>query len=261
VIKTSVLLLILFLNAFVLNHTIVKNKIIKIPHNIVGVVFVLISLPLIELDANLWTGISSLLLILLYDQLLNFSHLSNIKNAIFKTGFILGLMTLTNSGFGCFYPIILGALFYYSQFNWKHMAIQLIGLFYPLGFAYVISKIYTPLNFFSTLPEYKQNLSNALHDYYLWVFIFLTILALSVQELYKNYYRKTEKAKKGFNLLFFFSALIMSHTLLFKSALLTPLISIPVSILVANYLIYIKNVKFRTFLLGLLFLSFIFKIF
>tara|TARA_B100000945_G_scaffold302935_1_gene286990 strand:+ start:5286 stop:6071 length:786 start_codon:yes stop_codon:yes gene_type:complete len=261
VIKTSVLLLLLFLSAFVLNHTIVKNNIIKIPNNIVGIVFVLISLPLIELDASLWTGISSLLLVLLYDQLLNFSHLVNIKNAIFKTGFILGLMTLAYSGFSYFYPIILVSLFYYSQFNWKHMAIQLMGLFYPLGFVYVISKIYTPLNLFSILPKYSQNFSSALHDYYLWGFIVLAIFILSIQELYKNYYRKTEKAKKGFNILFFFSAFIISYTLLFKSFLLTHLVSIPVSILVANYLIYIKNVKFRTFLLGLLCLSFIFKFF
>ena len=183
------------------------------------------------------------------------------NDPIFKTGFILGLMTLTYSGFSCFYPIILISLFYYSQFNWKHVAIQLMGLFYPLGFVYVISKIHTPLNLFSTLPKYNQNFSNALHDYYLWGFIFLTILILSIQELYKNYYRKTETAKKGFNILFFFSALIISYTLLFKSVLLTHLVSIPVSILVANYLIYIKDIKFRTFLLGLLCLSFILKFF
>ena len=74
-----------------------------------------------------------------------------------------------------------------------------------------------------------------------------------------NYHRKKEKSKKALNILFMITICVLLLSIYLKSIQHIYFLCLPVSILIANYLIYTKYGKFRTFLVGLLTVSFIFK--
>ena len=81
------------------------------------------------------------------------------------------------------------------------------------------------------------------------------LIILAIRELYNNYYRKTEHAKKAFIILVIITLVIVLKSLI-TSWKFIYLLNIPITILITNYLIYIKSIKVRTFLLGLLLVSF-----
>jgi len=260
--KIGGLLLMIVLNAFLINKSIIQHRIIKIPSHITGLIFTILSLPLIHLESHWGATISMSLLILIYAEVINLTDSSSIQKTIFKTGFLLGLLVMVDNHFGWFYFIILMSLIYYSQFNWKNFLIQLIGLIYPPGTYYILSS----MNYQAILNPFKLDLvfnnnEYYLDNYYIFLSIIFILLILSINELYHNYYRKTENSKKAFNLLFFFLIIILLQTIASTSLKFIHLIIIPITIIISNYLIYTKNKKFRTFLLGLLFISFTLKFF
>ena len=257
--KIGGLLLMILLNAFLLNKAIIQHRVIKIPSHIISLIFIILSLPLIHLESHWGATISMSLLILVYAEIINLADSINIKKIIFKTGFIVGLLIMIDYHFSWFYFIILVSLLYYSQFNWKHFFIQLIGFVYPIGTYYVLSV----MSYQIILNPGKLDLVFSdkyyFDDYHIFLSIIFILLILSINELYHNYYRKKENAKKAFNLLLFFSIIILLQTIASTSLTFIHLMIIPMTIIFSNYLIYTKHKKFRTFLLGLLFISFIFK--
>ena len=257
--KIGGLLLMILLNAFLLNKAIIQHRIIKIPSQIISLIFILLSLPLIHLESHWGATISMSLLILIYTEIINLTDSINTKKIIFKTGFILGLLIMIDYHFSWLYFIILVSLIYYSRFNWKNFFIQLVGCVYPIGTYYLLSL----MNYQIILNAIKLDLifSNKYYfdDYHIFLSIIFILLIVSINELYHNYYRKKENAKKAFNLLFFFSIIILLQTMASTSLKFIHLMIIPMTIIISNYLIYMKHKKFRTFLLGLLFISFMFK--
>ncbi len=253
------LLFLLALNGFILNHAMIQNKTIKIPSFIISLVFIILSLPMIESYNNLSIVFSLLLLTLTYIQIINFNESISPKKRILKSSFFLSLMTLINIDFFLFYFILFFALIYYSKISWRHFAILLIGLTYPWIIYYSLYFIDINLQFelfnwtIFTNSTYQFN-ENIVH-----LFVLLIFLILASKELYFKFYKKSEHAKKAFNILFIFSFLILLQVVLFQSLILIYLLILPLTIIVSNYLIYIKSKKIRTFLLGLLLISFIFK--
>ena len=261
-VKTGGLLLMILLNAFLINKSVIPSKVIKIPSYMISLIFIILSLPLIHLTQHWGATISMSILILIYTEIINFTDLINIKKTIFKTGFFVGLLTMIDYHFIWIYLIIIMSLLYYSQFNWKHFFIQFIGFIYPAGFYYTLylSNYNIPENPFRLTASFDQ-LDHYFYDYHVFLFGILILFILSMIELYNNYYRKKENAKKAFNLLFVFIIFFSIQSLFLNSLKFIHLLIIPSTILIANYLIYTKHKKFRTFLLGLLFISFTFKFF
>jgi len=261
-VKTGGLLLMILINSFLINKSVIPSKIIKIPSYMISLIFIILSLPLIHLSQYWEATISMSILILLYTEIINLTDLINIKKTIFKTGFFGGLLTMIDYHFIWIYLIIIMSLLYYSQFNWKHFFIQLIGFIYPTGFysTLYLSNYNIPKSPFQLTESFDQ-LDHYFYDYHIFLFGILILFILSMIELYNNYYRKKENAKKAFNLLFVFIIFFSIQSLLLNSLKFIHLLIIPSSILIANYLIYTKHKKFRTFLLGLLFISFTLKFF
>ena len=260
--KFSGLVFMILLNAICLNRIIIINKIIKTPSYLSSFVFVICSLPLIHL-LNYWAfTISTLLFILIYNEIVQFNDTMERPGGVFKTGFFLGLIILIDYNTVFLYPSILFALLHYRQFNRKNFLIQLIGVLYPLMFYYILgvfdyinsNLLYTQAHSFETMYSYFKM-------YPTFLLIILTILLLSLYELYNNYYKKNEKSKRGFKMLLVIALTILTHALFAKSLKLLGFLIMPITITITNYLLYTKHKKFRTFLLGLLIVSFVFEIF
>jgi len=249
------LLFIYVASALWLNYNMIKEKTIKIPSYLTSFTFITLSFPLVNLQ-NAWNiALSLLFLICIYVEIIGVQNASNPKRKVFKTGFLLGCLILLDRSFCGFYPIILISLIYYQQFNWRHFIIQLLGLSYPLSLCYVL---------YSTviLPFKDLVLVDIYADFYRdpqWFFVIFILLIISLKELHYNYNKKTEKSKKAFNLLFVILMIIALQALLLSSMKFIHLFALPIAIIIANYLIYIRYKKFRTFLLGLLLVTFVLK--
>ena len=253
--KVGGLLFIYFISAFWLNYNVIKNKTIKTPSYLTSLIFIILSLPLVHLQNPLGTALSTLFLTFIYVEVINSADSTNPKKRILNAGFLLGCLITLNHSFICFYLIILIALIYYQIFNWRHAAIQIIGILYPITICYII---FAP-------PLLETNKSIFVHEYSVFykdlkcLLILLILLILSLKELYHNYYKKMEKSKKAFNLLFVILIMISLQAIVLHSVSFIHLLILPLTIIIANYLIYIKYKKFRTFLLGLLLITFMLK--
>jgi len=260
--KFSGLIFMILLNAICLNRILLINKIIKIPSYLSSFIFVICSLPLIHL-LNYWAfTIATFLFILIYNEMIQFNNVMEGAKGVFKTGLFLGLIIMIDYNTIFLYPIILFALLHYRQFNGKNFLIQLIGVLYPLMFYYILGGF----DYINTSLLYAQNPSfETIYSYFkmypVFLLIILTVLLLSLYELFNNYYKKNEKAKGGFKILLVIALTILIHALFSKSLKLLGFLIMPITIIITNYLLYTKHKKFRTFLLGLLIVSFMFEIF
>jgi len=202
-----------------------------------------------------------MLLIATYNEIIQCKNQYK-KIIIFKSGLFIGLMIVIDLSFWIFYLLTLFGLFYYKEFNWKHFIIQLLGLTAPLVFYYNLKILdFEIINLMYTNQHFSSPSRDILREYPVFLSMISFLLILAVHELYHNYYKKTETAKKGFILIFIITPIVMTNIILSHNLKFSYFLTLPITILIGNYLIYIKQVCFRTFLLGLLFLSFLFDTF
>ena len=260
-VKTILFFFLCFCSAVFFNRIIVTNKLIKIPSYIFSLIFIIISLPIIFHPSSSVILITTILLIATYNEVIQFNSQYK-KLIIFKSGFFIGLTTILDINFWIFYLLIFFGLFYYKEFNWRHWIIQLLGLVCPLVFYYNLKLLdFHIINLMYT-NQYSLNPSpNILREHPIFLSSLGILLILSVNELYNKYYKKTEHAKKGFIIILIIIPIIIIQMIFSHNLQFCYFIILPITILLGNYLIYIKQVYFRTFLLGLLFISFLFDIF
>jgi len=251
-----VLLFIYILNGVWLNYNLIKEKTIKIPSYLSGIVFVILCLPLIMANNSWNMALSLFCLTCIYIEVIGFHSNTGTQKRVFNSGFFLGVLILIDNSFLFFFPLIVGALIYYNQVFWRFFVIQLIGLIYPLGLYAILQR------FVNIALKFQPTIDLALLYKDIKIIIVLcAILILALRELYLNSYKKTEKSKKGFNLIYMISILIILQAIVLNSLKFIHLLSLPITIIIANYLIYLRHKKFQTFLLGLLLIIFSIKIF
>ena len=250
------LLCIYVLSGFWLNYNLVKEKTIKMPSYLSSIVFIILCMPFMSLSNSWQMALSIFFLIAIYIEILGFSNSSEIRKRIFKTGFFLGVLTLLDNSFLFFLPLIIGALIYYNHIFWRYFVIQLIGLIYPLGLYAILQRFLNITLKFQPTIDLKLFYADPQ-----LIAILSILLTLSLKELYTNSYKKTEKSKKGFNLIYMISILIILQAIVLNSLQFIHLLYLPITIIIANYLIYLRHKKFQTFLLGLLLIVFSIKIF
>ena len=257
--KVTGLLIGLLLNSILLNRSIIINKTIRIPNYVVGFVFIILLFPIIYLTHDLSIILITMMIILIYDNIVKFSNEKGIKQSVFKSGFFLGILLLFDFSFLFYYVLILIAIIHYNVFNWRNITIQIIGLLYPVFINYIFILLELDLLPSIVLNAPSKDIHQCFKAYPEGYFFSCVLLILSLKELYLNYHRKTEYAKKTFDLLLLMCCLILIQTLFLNSLLFSYILSIPFAIIISNYLIYVKHPRFRTFLLGLLIMSFLFK--
>ena len=122
---------------------------------------------------------------------------------------------------------------------------------------------YLTLLFLNYIPKQSAYILNTAFDninlffyhHHIMLMMITVLIILAIRELYNNYYRKTEHAKKAFIILVIITLVIVLKSLI-TSWKFIYLLNMPITILITNYLIYIKSIEVRTFLLGLLLVSF-----
>ena len=255
--KITGFMLMIMLNAIFLNRIMLVNKVVKINNYVFGIIFIIISLPLIHVQNYFMVNTLNLIMILIYGELIAFSDSNNTKR-IFNSGFMIGLIGMLDYSLNYFYIIILLSLFYYNIFNWRNLIIQIIGFVCPLIlYSILIFLEYMSADFMHILNLSFNNTHLCFFQHYIMLITISILIILATYELYNNYYRKTENAKKAFGLLIIIITIILLHSLAIVSWKFIYLLNIPITIIITNYLIYIKSLKFRTFLLGLLLISFL----
>ena len=255
--KVSMFLFINFLNSIAYNNIILKQKTIKKPSYLTGFIYFILSLPLVNLENNVVILISSFLLINLYGNIINLHQSHEIKKTILKISFFLSCLLIIDFQFILFFPLTIGTLFYYQQFNWRNIIIQLLSIVYVIGTFYAFAFLFFSSNNWGGGIIQNMNYLQ-LFNYPIIITLFITLL-FALTELNKNFYKKTESSKKGFYILFCFFLITIASVIIFRSFNFAYLIAIPTTIVISNYLIYTKYKKFRTFLLGLLIILFILK--
>ena len=244
------------------NQLMIKSKIVKIPNLYFGATFLILSMPLLLNNIHAVTLIMILLFTILYIELITIKLSTNKLLNIFNTGFILALMVLLDLESIFFYLFIFLSLLFYKEFEAKTILLQLTGGVSILPIYYFISE----LNLISKekIQQIPFNLEQAYYVYlnhkFLMASCFL-IMILSIYELYQKYYKKTEYAKKAFSTLIILILVITLHLAIFQKFKYIACLIIPTTIIVTNYLIYIKGGMFRTFLLGLLLVSYLLDLF
>lgn len=255
--KISGLLFVFFLSSFLVNYRIMKTQIIKIPSYLIGFIFFILCLPLVTKPNSWEIALSLFLITYTYLELVTMPFVKSIKKKVFNTGFLMGLVLLINPHFYIFYFLLLSALIYYYKFNFRYIIIQFIGLIYPLIIYYIVSKK-NPISINKDSTALLNDLTLFSHNV-VFIIIIGFVLLLSFKELYENYYKKSIAAKKAFNILSGMFIFILTISILTDSAKFIHLLILPITILISNYLIYLKHKKFRTFLLGLLLMTIMLK--
>ena len=103
-VKAGGLLLMILLNAFLINKSVIPNRVIKIPSYIISVIFITLSLPLIHLNIHWGATVSMSILILTYTEIINSADCTSIKKTVFKTGFFVGILSFDSSNFNGLLP-------------------------------------------------------------------------------------------------------------------------------------------------------------
>lgn len=247
---------------FAFNQLMIKSKIVKIPNVYFGATFLILSMPLLLNNIHLVTLIMILLCTILYVEIITIKLSNNKLLNTFNTGFILALMALLDLESSFFYLFIFLSFLFYKEFEAKTILIQTMGGLSIVPIYYVISEL-------NLIPKEKIqkipfNLEQAYYAYsnhkFLMAICFL-ITILSIYELYIKYYKKTEHAKLAFSTLIILTLVITLHLAIFHKVQYIFFLIIPTTIIITNYLIYIKTGMFRTFLLGLLLIAYLLDLF
>ena len=250
-------ILLLLISSFIINNSVLKNSILKIPSHTTSFLFIILSIPIVTFHHN-WSIIISLFLVtLIYSEIIGLYNNHMIKLRVLKTGLITGLIIVLNNYFIPLYILIIISLIYYKRFNLQYFLIQLLGFIYPFLFLYSgIFLEYVDSSKYKLFHLIQPNYSD-ITQYKLFIIVVFGLFIISIKELYFNFYKKKEIAKKGFYILLLILFISILYAMCFQRIDYLYFLIIPFSIIISNYLIYLNSTKFRTFLLGLLLISFI----
>ena len=167
-------------------------------------------------------------------------------------------MSIINFYFSIYYLLINSCLVYYKKYNTKNWIILNIGFSVPFVIFYSISH-FTNLDYI-VLNTDLINSNNPL-NYKISYSLMILIVIVALIELGFNFHKKKIKSKQAFILLGIITLLIISQIIIWGFMAFAYLSIIPITICVNNYLIYTTHTRFRTFLVGLWVIIFLFEFF
>ncbi|MBJ04932.1 MAG: hypothetical protein CMP65_03410 [Flavobacteriales bacterium] len=247
----------LLICAIIFNSIMVKSNILKIPNVYFGTTFLIFSMPLIMIFPYVTVSILCLLFGGLYYELITLKQVNNKYLNIFNAGIILGISLILDYNLILLYFFACLILAYYKELEIRTILILLLGSISIIPLYYFsIELSFFEKNQITTLQYNLDQLKELYLSFKFFLFLCLILFGVSLSELYKNYYKKSEYAKKAFSILIIMGLLIVLNSIIFQKHRYIFCLIIPLSILITNYLIYIKRPFFRTILLGLLLLAF-----
>ena len=190
--------------------------------------------------------ISYFLMLFVLNKLMSIYQKSKPYAALFDSGFLIGLSATIYPVSILFFLLIMVAVFIYSTMNWRHFLIPLLGLLTPFLFVFTYGYYFDVLTdlsqyyftFFSfALPLFKWTVGVVV-----WSSVLGMLFLLSFKEMVDWLAMKNLRSRKAFYLFFaysacvfislFFTAFDWNHLLLF---------GLPMSVLIANYFMFLHK--------------------
>jgi hypothetical protein len=190
--------------------------------------------------------ISYFLMLFVLNKLMSIYQKSKPYAALFDSGFLIGLSATIYPVSILFFLLIMVAVFIYSTMNWRHFLIPLLGLLTPFLFVFTYGYYFDVLTdlsqyyftFFSfALPLFKWTVGVVV-----WSSVLGILFLLSFKEMVDWLAMKNLRSRKAFYLFFaysacvfislFFTAFDWNHLLLF---------GLPMSVLIANYFMFLHK--------------------
>lgn len=244
--------LIVFLQAILINYIVSKHSILYKDTFLPGLFFVLLNSfypQQCELTPQL---ISNTFIILLLQRLCYLYESQKPLLLVFDAGMYLGLGILFNYDLSVFLPFILISVVIFTSFNIRYLIISLLGIVVPLYFTTIIFYLNDNLNeliFYVKQSFEKQLLKtfNAAFTQFIPWIILLPIVLISGFELQQHFFRnkvKTRRILQSVGLMFLFgvfSLFIENTNFIYAICYL----SIPMSIITAYFFISEKRFLFK----------------
>ena len=257
--KIGAFIALIILNALIVHEVLISHKIIKKNSYFTVIIFILLSLPILKIE-NYWPIIiANFSLVLILNELLNLAESNTPKQHIFNASFLVGTICVIQIYLGIYYFLISFFLGYYKHNTIKNFIIQNIGFVAPFIIFYSISSF--------ILPDYNFSnnngpiLNNSPIKYIASYATMLCIITLACGELIYNFNKKKIKSKQlflitGVIVILSFYPILIGHLNQFIY-----LTIMPITIVITNYLIYTKYIRFGTFLVRLWIVLFLFEFF
>ena len=257
--KISAFITLVIFNSLVLHKVLISHKIIKNTNYLTMAIFILLSLPIMHLESS-WIIISTnFLLVLILNELLNLAQSNNPQKQVFNAGFYVGIIWVIQFYLGIYYFLISFFLGYEKKYSPRNFITQNVGVLVPIVIFYSILFFIQPD--FNFLNKNESLLNNSLSQYTASYALLIFIIILAVIEIVYNFHKKKIKSKQTFLIIVVITALSVFSALVWNFKQFAYLTITPITIIVTNYLIYTKYIGFRTFLLGLWIVLFLFEFF
>ena len=172
----------------------------------------------------------------------------------FKAGLFMGLATFFCIHYIVIFPLSFTAIIILRSFNWREWSVLLLGLFTPLYICVALAYLTTNNAFtvFLMMKEAASSIQTPIVSEYYFGFIILIVIVFTfsiIRYLGKGFGGKVKTQKTKYILLWmFFFCLLMVFFEQMSDMIFLPCI-IPLSIIIADYLFEIKQLKIANTLL------------
>jgi len=201
------------------------------------------------------TILSMVLLIHALTKILSSYLDKNAYSKVFESAFLISLAGLIHSPFVVFIPIVWIGISIFSQVEWRHWVLSIIGIICPWYIMFSIAAFYSieHSSFISSLlflfeerPKYSPNLID-----FICLTIFGLICFIALVELMIRLKQKNIKARKSYILLLWIIPFSVIYFLVSNDFFYMKLIisAIPLSAAISNYFYHHKNTNWLNFLI------------
>ena len=253
--QRAILGILIFWQCILMNKMMVKEKIISTNSFFPALFYFLlisISPEIIHINPTI---LSMVLLILALTKILSSYLDKNAYSKVFESAFLISLAGLIHSPFIVFIPIVWIGMSIFSQVEWRHWVLSIIGIICPWYIMFSIATFYSieHSSFISSLlflfeegPKYSPNLIDFIC---LTIFGFICFIALT--ELMIRLKQKNIKARKSYILLLWIIPFSVIYFLVSNDFFYMKLIisAIPLSAAISNYFYHHKNTNWLNFLI------------
>ena len=261
--QRAILGILIFWQCILINKMMVKEKIISTNSFFPALFYFLlisISPEIIHINPTI---LSMVLLILALTKILSSYLDKNAYSKVFESAFLISLAGLIHSPFVVFIPIVWIGISIFSQVEWRHWVLSIIGIICPWYIMFSIAAFYSieHSSFISSLlflfeegPKYSPNLID-----FICLTIFGLICFIALAELMIRLKQKNIKARKSYILLLWIIPLSVIYFIVSDDFFYMKLIvfSIPFSAAISNYILFNKKLIWQNFLLVVMILSLI----
>ena len=261
--QRAILGILIFWQCILMNKMMVKEKIISTNSFFPALFYFLlisISPEIIYINPTI---LSMVLLILALTKILSIYLDKNAYSKVFESAFLISLAGLIHSPFVVFIPIVWIGISIFSQVEWRHWVLSIIGIICPWYIMFSIAAFYSieHSSFISSLlflfeegPKYSPNLID-----FICLTIFGLICFIALAELMIRLKQKNIKARKSYILLLWIIPFSVIYFIVSDDFFYMKLIvfSIPFSAAISNYILFNKKLIWQNFLLVVMILSLI----